>query len=327
MKDLNRKPIKFDSKKNSPVKKSQSGASSPVKGFSASPVKSSFGSPAKKGFSTTITHNINSRRVSMTVSFFNTTKPENFKLKDFAVVHETHVAKYLPAPNTDRARSPRRDPILQNNEEEVREFKPSKRTIPTKTTMFTEEERHSRKHPGEFNDRHEARSQSPRIEGIRTNIAPPRDFSADVKRQLKTIVPNHLKNVFNPIVEGDPKSIKPIKERHHAEPSEEYQRMMDKKCLLPTERVASPRVGSPKGRVCWETSIPLGEQPIQAHVEKSPVKKQRKFKIGSNQESAKDLLEYTYSPKFRDQGVSGKCTDVAASTLVKACETLMNEEQ
>jgi len=262
----------------------------------------------------------------MTVSFINTAKSESFKLKDFAVVHENHVNKYLPTPNTDRARSPKRDPILQNNEEEVHEFKASKRTIATKTTMFTEEERHSRRHQGEFNDRHEARSQSPRIEGIRTNIAPSRDFSTDVKRQLKTIVPNHLKNTFNPIVEGDPKSIKLIKERNHAEPSEEYQKMMDKKCLLPTERVVSPRVGSPKGRVCWETSIPLGEQPLQAYVDKTPVKKQRKLKI-SNQESAKDLLEYTYSPKFRDQGVSGKCTNVAASALVKACETLMNDEQ
>jgi len=263
----------------------------------------------------------------MTVSFTNQTKPDNFKIKDFAVTHEAHVHKYLPTPNTDRARSPKRDPILQNNDEGVQEFKPCLRPVTAQTTMFTEEEVYPRKARGDFNERYHARSQSPKIEGVRTNIAPPRDYSTDVKRQLKTIVPNHLKNVFNPIVEGDPKSIKAQKARVvHVEPSEEYQKMMDKKSLLPTERIASPRVGSPKGRVCWESSIPLGEQRIEAYTEKSqsPVKRHKNPQLATS-DGLKDLIQYSFSPKFRDQGVSGKCSNVPASTLVKAVENIIQE--
>jgi len=304
MRDLNRKLEKFLKEKAEVQKKPK---------ITSTPSKSTVASPCKP-VTATITKKVNCRNFSMTLSFYNNPKfNEQGPRQNYAILHESQKLKSLDtAPLTERARSPRRNPIIQDGDEPVQEIRSTLKISPLsgKTTMFTEEPAYSRKMRGEFNGIQSARSLSPRPQGIRTNIAPVRlQNPEDQPRQLKTVVVPHMNNVYNPIVEGDPKSVKLIRERNHAQPSEEYLKMNDKKSILGADRGTSP-----KGRVFWDTKIPLGSNLSETYTPDQKFSSPRKTQPS---DGLKDLIEYTYSPTFRDQGVSAKCNSVPISAVLR----------
>ena len=81
-----------------------------------------------------------------------------------------------------------------------------------RTTLFTEEQVYSKKIVGEFNHVHNARSVSPKIESIRTNITKRSDSPDQPRRLKKGVKSPHMKN-FNPITEGDITGVLIRKER------------------------------------------------------------------------------------------------------------------
>jgi len=280
-----------------------------------SPVKkSNFGSTPRT--ITTVIQNPNNRRFSMTVSLVQNCKFDSAQHKDFVVYHESKVDKCLTSRGTTANvnRSPRRDPILQHNDETpIPDFRTALKRLPETDRMatFTEEIKYSAKKQGEFHDLLRARSVSPKIEGIRM-CNPYKEHQPEIKkRELKEVDLPFRRNIFNPITEGDPLSIAPIKTRVvHPEPSEEYQKMMNRKTHLPSSLVAA--LTSPRGRVHRESNKIIGDQIPEALNIASPSKRRQPKK----ELESKKLIEYSYSPDFRDQGVSGKCTQVPIANLL-----------
>jgi len=250
----------------------------------------------------------------MTVSLITTSKFESAQHKDFVINHEIKVDRCLTArAATQETKSPtKRDPILQINEEPIQEFKSTIRRLPEadKMAMFSKDVQYSSRRKGEFNDLFRARSVSPKIEGIRC-CNPYREHQPEVKkRELKEVDRQFRRNIFNPITEGDPLSIKPIKTRVvHPEPSDELMKMNNKKTFLSASLAISPR-----GRIFRDTNQVIGEQIPEALTSRqSPARTSRRHR---EKNEAKGLIEYSYSPDFRDQGVSGKCTAVPLATLL-----------
>jgi len=247
----------------------------------------------------------------MTVSLVSC-KFESAQHRDIALYHEDKMAKVRAGrPQTSDVKSPKRDPITQDNNEPNVEFRSCVKRMPEsdKTTIFTDEQKFPSRNKGEFNDLFRARSVSPRVQGIRA-CNPYKEFQPEVKkRELKDVDLPFRKNIFNPITEGDPLSIKTIKTRvQHPEPSAEYQKMNNKLTVLPADLG-----NSPQGKIFRDTNKILGEEHPEAYKERSPARPKRQYKDRSE---GKALIEYSYSPDFRDQGVSGKPTQVPISTLL-----------
>jgi hypothetical protein len=184
----------------------------------------------------------NSRQFSMTLSFFNP-KFDKPSSKDFIIRHEDLKQKLLASPTSARFSSPKRDPILQNNSEGVVEFKPCLKRLPIsdRMAMFSEEQVFNAKKKGEYNPLIDTRSLSPRIEGIRTGLAPYRDPSQDVvRRQLKGVNNRHQIKA-NPITEGDIQGVKLINIRTPPDISDETKRLNDMKYTMASDRGCSRR--------------------------------------------------------------------------------------
>jgi len=271
--------------------------------------------------STAATKKANSRNFSMTVSFFNPKISKPYP-QDFVIRHEDLKAKLL-VPQSARYASPKRDPILQNSQEGVQTFRPTCKRLPDsdKMTIFTEEPVYSKKIQGEFNPITHARSLSPRVESIRTNIEARREYSPDVfRRQLRSVNnPHQVKP--NPITEGDLKGVKLVRSRSPP-PFLESQKLNDAKYCLPAERGRAVT-----GRVFWDTKIHINTDRVELENEEitkryaSPP--QHKHKKGSEM---KELVEYEHAPNYRDQGVTHKVGSVSVSDQTKNIQTNVNEE-
>jgi hypothetical protein len=272
--------------------------------------------------STAATKKANSRNFSMTVSFFNPKISKPYP-QDFVIRHEDLKQK-LMVPQSARYASPKRDPILQNGSEGVQTFRSSCRRLPEsdKMAMFSEEPTYSKKIQGEFNPITHARSLSPRVEGIRTNIEARREYSPDIfRRQLKTVNNAH-QNKPNPITEGDVKGVKLIRSRSPP-PFLESQRYNDTKSLLPSERGVVSR-----GRVFWDTKIHINTDRIELEQQEEATKRyvspnQHRHKKGQDM---KDIVEYQHAPVFRDEGVTQKVNVVPVSEQTKIVQANVNEE-
>jgi len=309
MKDLQRKTEKFIRSK----------ASSAKKNYPASPhlTYKVTNIPPNSALASTKS---NSRTFSMTVTFFNP-RFDNPYPKEFAIRHESTQMKTV-ANVPDRMKSPKRDPILQNNDEPIKEERPTIRCFsPSTATLNTGDNERvlfDRKAKGEFNHVHSARSSSPKIEGIRTYAPFLRDPSTDnLRRQLKD-VRGSQKNLFNPITEGDPKGVKLVKERTAPPISEQTKKINDRMTILGSDRGTSPR-----GRVFWDTNnVLLNTCPTDRETEQRL--KEIKTKIVSpkfnKSDGMKQLIGYDFSLPFKDQGVAGKCTNVPFSERLKAAD-------
>jgi len=314
MRDLNRKVEKFLKAKeitSASTKASRDSALTPhvIYGVSSAPKTS-----AK------IKNNLSTRGFSMTVSFFNPRFDKATFPKEFAIRHEDK-KKNMIATSPDS--SPvKRDPILQDNSEQVREPRSCIKFTPlsARTTLFTEEQVYSKKIAGEFNHVYNARSQSPKVESIRTNIPKRSDSPDEPRRVLRAVKTPHLIKP-NPITEGDLAGVAIRKERLAPEISEETKKINDRKTVLYADREASK-----KGKVFRDTNVNF-EAEVNAETSKVSSKTDRGFlgaRLGSpitkREDSISGLLEYKHALTYRDQGVSDKCNNVPMSNLMRVAE-------
>jgi len=306
MRDFNRKLDKFLKVKIATDKKNRALSPHVTYGVIATPTMSTAYTTTKK----------NSRNFSMTVSFYNPRFDGSYP-KDCHIRHEDNKQKYIMA-SPERAKSPKRDPILQNNEEPARDFKPSlKQTELTgKMTIFTAEPTVTIRNQGEFNHVHNARSISPKLNGKKTfvnvsNRTCVNDELVDESRRVRKGVSTAPKNPYNPILEGEGPRIKRRNEKTHIrlENSEHARKINDRKALLPSELGASP-----KGKVFWDTKITL-DHSVEAG---SPVVKPMQQRFSSPQharEGVKGILEYQHALPYRGHAVTPKCTSFTFSEM------------
>jgi len=267
-----------------------------------------------------------SRNFSMTVSFYN---PRFEKATpDHIIRHESNQQKFVAA-SPDRVMSPKRNPILQNNREQVHEPKPTIRCISSTNTQPTESEEYAfaSKAKGEYNYVHNTVNFEPRPQGIRTNLSQMREGAEEEQpqRRARKGVMNSSMKFLNPITQGHPDSVKLVQKRTAPEISEETKKLNDRKVGMSLS--LANQLGSPKGKVFWDTNIMLASEPptttatSRSQLKKSfntsmefPAKRHRRA------DSMKGVIGYDHSLPYRDQNVTGKCTNVPYSEIVRGDE-------
>jgi len=321
MRDLNRKLDKFVKEKAASSAKLNRMLSPHVTyGVIASPTTAN----------TTITKNItnikkpNSRNYSMTVSFYNPKYQPGYP-KDYSVRHEVAQEKKLNIrlASPERIKSPKRDPILQNNDEGVMDMKPSIKHFPNagQPTMFTAEPKVSQRGVGDFNLLHHPRSISPRrIEGIKTDIPHPKENTPEKERRLRKKVKVPHTNNFDIILEGDLSNLINKGRRHVSpQPHIEAQKFNDRKHLLAADRGTSNR-----GKVFRDSKVKFGAHPIEIDTE---VKPQGKRFVSPRQQNRADgmksLVEYEYSLPYREEKLSPKCNHISFADLTISANSSM----
>jgi len=321
MRDLDRKVNKFIQERS---------VQSAKKARGISPMMKSMLSPSTAAFSTAgqsatkVVKNVNNRTFTMTVTFSPQVNPRfhNTKSKDISIYHEGNKQKAVTMKPFDHAKSPKRNPITQDGQEPCYEFKaPFKATPLTgKMTIFDDEVPTKKKGEGDYKEWvSRPREYSPPVPCIKTHYgrALREDMSPDSPRRIRKGPTKSLKNLLNPIVEGDLDSLIARRVRKGAlnkGPSDETQKLNDRKQLMSTD------IGySPKGRVFRDTSLVGFAHPIE---ETAPVKGRRyaspQFR---KQPEMHGLLQYSYSGSFRQENVSPKCTSSSFYDIVKGLNT------
>jgi len=309
MRDLNRKLDKFVKEKaNSSAKLNRILSPHVTYGVIASPTTAT----------TTITktsinsRKLNSRNYSMTVSFYNP-KFEAGYPKDYSIRHENAKQKSLLKASPERLQSPKRDPILQNNNEPVQNSKPLRRKIPDagKVTLFTAEPKVTQRAQGQFNLTHNPCIISPRKEGIKTDIPHAKETTPERERRIRKKVKVPHANNFDIIVEGDLSHLLHKGRKHLSpKPSEEVKKLNDRKHFTASERGTSSR-----GKVFWDSKVGLSAHPIEDESKKKPQGKRFASPRQSYGDGMKSLLEYDYSLRYREEKLSPKCNHISFADL------------
>lgn len=243
-------------------------------------------------------------------SFYSPQASEAKNIK-FAVLHENQIEKRLTSPNRNsRLGSPQRNPILQENVE-VQEFKPHHKTTPNsyKMAMFTEEPPVHQKAHGKFYEKLALNMMpEPRKEGIKIV---PHKVSAmtepDEEKRHKKPVDFAHRAKFNPITEGDPKSVKSPKKPIWSIENSELKKMNDKKYLSSFEKGTLAN----KGKVYKDTTISLTHNP-DPYV--SPKKKQQPPLPEKHRGSIASVITYE-NVYHRPDVLPQKCTEVPANVV------------
>jgi len=266
------------------------------------------------------------RSFCMTVSFFNP-RFDKPTIKDHVIRHENTQLQNLTNRSPERYPSPRRDPILQNNQEPIQEFRSSikcpnsfrERSEDSEEYLFDKKGKGEFSHlaGGELSHRFNVSPTRPATQGIRTNIAHIRERSEDRPTRLRKEVKKLSLNLYNPITQGDPDSVKLVKERKVPEISDATKKLSKRKAGYLTDRDVSPR-----GKVFWDTSIQLSMEPVDkdARPKVPPLKQRRSCHRFKREDSMKGLVSYEYSLTYRDQNVSGKCTEVPYSERLRSVD-------
>jgi len=277
-----------------------------------------------------------SRPFSMTVSFFN---PRFEKGPgDHLIRHACNQQRMVDV-SPDRMFSPKRDPILQNNEETVHEPKPTIRCFSTNREAPPETVDYAflSKGRGEYNQVDNPVNPEAKPSGKRTNITRGKQSEDEQPRRLRRGVVNSSLQMLNPIIQGyRPDGEKLNKQRSPPEVSEETKRLNAKLLGMTTLTKAN----SPKGRVFWDSSITLT---MEDSVERTPQNyksrqslqgfqtQQKSFsqstqsiepaaKRHRRNESMEDVITYKHALPYRDQVVTRKCNQVPVSEIMNTTD-------
>jgi len=273
-----------------------------------SPVTTAASSNSKK----------NSRNFAMTVSFYNP-KYEGGYPKDYSIRHEDKKQKSFVMNSPSRAKSPKRDPILLNNDEPVLDFKPRIKMFAESRTMAMVSEKPSitqKSLCGDFNQSVHPRMHYTKIEQRRPDVKR-LDESSDTGqyRRLRTATKSPIKNLYNTITEGgDPQSWEKATRRRHIAPhvSEQNLRLNDFKLLRNVDRRVSPT----RGKMFRDSSIEITDA---SFLDRSSMQKPIRERHASPEQVRGDkmrgLLEYSHSLPFRDQNITRKINH-----QVRVCE-------
>jgi len=277
--------------------------------------------------STTLTVKANGRNMSMnvTVSSPRFDKPA---VKDYAIRHEHIQNKNISSPSSPRYLSPKRDPILQNNQEANQEFKCSVKTSPQskRMTIFDDQPYQPMRSRGEFNQVDNPRGTSPRVEA-RKNFGSLRyeECSPEVnERRLRKGVKSPNRGLVDPLVGQDVYNEKLVKPKAPFTPSELLKRLNNRSRLQPCD--GQPEITSPKGRVFKDSTIEIGQRNTSAITmnDQQPVVNRRlaspQFKKRDAVNGMKGLLEYQHAKSYREQPLSPKCSSVPFQDMIKTIE-------
>jgi len=241
--------------------------------------------------------------------------------RDLAILHESKIFKsLLESAAKKKEEIKKRDPILQDNNEDLQQFKPSFKRVESVeyNSKCADENMKRAKKVGDFNERYNARPEEPKPEGIRAfTILPSQSRDENQRRQLKEVRSKSVGRVRCPITEGDIEStiFKPTKKT--PEQFDHHQKINDIKFMLPAERGRSAN-----GKVFRDTTVTIvgtdysSIKPLSARQHSQPARpttvqeqKMRGF--------IKGILEYEDGPNYRDQGVSDKCTTIKFVDILK----------
>jgi hypothetical protein len=253
----------------------------------------------------------------MTVSFFNP-RFEKPRHREINIRHESNQHKIIAA-SPERLWSPKRNPILLNNEEAVHEFKPSIRCVTTSRNDATRTDEYAfiSKARGEYNHIHNPVNPDPKPQGKKTNISQREECSQEQPRRVRKGVMNASMKFLNPITHGDPDSVTLCKKRSPPEISEATKRLNERKIGITFQQATSPR-----GRVCWDTNISLAmDSATDRSLNKSLTQRlEPASKRHRRTDSMKEVIQYSDSLPYRDQVVSGKCTNIPFSEITRTAE-------
>jgi hypothetical protein len=238
---------------------------------------------------------------------------------DSMVLHNSKVEKALLSPEKLRKTAlSARDPILQNNGE------PTQQPVPCckidakshKTTIFSNDESD---HIQLFNNKTRPTT-APKSQlfqeietkavGIKVNSQPRRNPIVSEPEERRVRSPQPARSYFNPITEGDPEGVVNVKPRIYENLNSDTKRINDRKAFLSAERTLSPT----KGRLFRESNIFFSTEPdtnVALPRALSPAEK----KVRGTMDS---VIQYHGNQNYRDLGVSGKCTQANAETVIKA---------
>jgi len=194
---------------------SKSTANSPTKSDKGSRKSTNFGTPKAKKVSSPLSGYTAKKNFTAT-SFFKAAKTPSAGIrpqiaysgspnsKDIAIHHESRIFKTLVA-KADNAKLVKRDPILQNGDEPVHEFRSSIRRLKSADRVSTcADENFSRsKKVGEFNHVYNPRSQEPKPEGIKAFSQVPSESRDEYTKTKRKQVRGKSEVRRNPILEGD----------------------------------------------------------------------------------------------------------------------------
>jgi hypothetical protein len=307
---------------------SRSTANSPTKSDIGSRKSYNFGSPQAKKVSSPLS-GYTAKKSFTATSFFKGAKTSISSIrpsiaanggphsKDIAIHHESRIFKNLVA-KAD-AKKVSRDPILQNGDEPVYEFRSSIKRLKSADRMSScaDETWQRTKKNGEFNHVYNPRSLEPKPEGIKAFSQVPSESKDEYKKNVRKQVRGKSEVRRNPLTEGDETSqvvrrvLKPVEDT-----SDHHKKLNDKKFLLPSERGQSSR-----GQVFRETQIAVvgtdyerGSKTDRLIPSPRPMTDMEEKMRGF----IKGVLEYDNAPVFRDHEVTNKCTTVKFADLLKS---------
>jgi len=248
--------------------------------------------------------------------------------RDLAILHESKIFKSL-LESAEKKRSEydsqKRNPILQNNSEEIQQFKPSLHAVESvvKYSSCKDENVARSKKIGEFNERFNPRSQEPKPQGIKAfNVLPPESRDEYARRQLKAVRTKSAECYRNPITEGDQASTIIRRPKKFVPENDHHQRINDRKYLLPADREEALSPASPhKGRLFRESTIGcLGTDSsfIESRNERVNTSPERPVTAFEQKMRGhiRGVLQYEDGPKFRDHNVTTKCNTVKFSEIL-----------
>jgi hypothetical protein len=311
---------------------SRSTANSPTKSDKGSRRSYNMGTPEAKKISSPLS-GYTAKKTFTATSFFKVAKTPSSSIrpeiaanggphtKDIAILHESRIFKSLVAKADAKAETKqiKRNPILQDGDEPVHEFKSSIRRLKSADRMSTcADENFSRsKKVGEYNHSYNPRPLDPKPQGIKAFSQCPSESRDEYQKAVRKQVRGKSEVRRNPLTEGDETSqvarrvLKPVQEV-----SDHQKKYNDKKSLLPSERGTSSRgqvfreqqisvVGSDLNRGSKTDRLIPSPRPMTDMEEKM-----RGFIRG--------VLEYDNAPVYRDVDVTTKCTTIKFSDLLKA---------
>jgi len=257
----------------------------------------------------------NTRNMSASNGFFSSRAVPNKHL-ELQIHHETKQLRVSEATRTTESTtlgSPRRNPILQDNDEPSDAFKPSVKRIEGAgdATLFTAEDKPRNVKPGEYHPVHNAKVKKEKVSSImKIHFSPSKSHHELKKRELKAV--KSARETFNPIVDGDPKSVKPVKIRNFdQEISDHSAKHNEKKFMLPADRKFSNRLlnsgPSPtKARLnLHPEDVELAQQSapstikVDYNTKVHPMVKKHRGEIGG-------VLSYDTALPYRHDGVTDK---------------------
>jgi hypothetical protein len=307
---------------------SRSTANSPSKSDVGSRKSYNFGSPQAKKISSPLS-GYTAKKSFTATSFFKVAKTISSirpsiaanggpHSNEIAIHHESRIFKNLVA-KAD-AKRVTRDPILQNGEEPVYEFRSSIKRLKSADRMSTcadENWSHSKK-VGEYNHVFNPRSLEPKPQGIKAFSQLPSESKDEYTKSVRKQVRGKSEVRRNPLTEGDETSqvarrvLKPVEEV-----SSHQKKYNDKKSLLPSERGLSSR-----GQVFRDQQISVVGSDMAERGSKTDrliPSPRPQTEMGEKMRGfIKGVLEYDNAPEYRDVGVTHKCTTVKFADLLKS---------